>query len=128
MSQLSDLNKRIKIMKRNHNIYYKKLKSIEELKLFSFNIQNGELPLWTDAKYNQRDKLIDYLNKYKISCRKFWIPINMQKPFENIKKFQVSKKIYRQLFWLPSSYLLSSEDIIFISNKIIEYFKNIKTK
>ena len=114
------------------NIYYifnrDQLKFIKEIRILNFNIKGGEVPLWTDAYcLHSRDKLIDFLKKRGVECRKYWYPVHQHKPFKDLdKNFKVSSKIYKKLFWLPSSLTLSKKDILYVC-KLVKYFYKIKT-
>tara|TARA_B100000700_G_C15016495_1_gene843547 strand:+ start:203 stop:1318 length:1116 start_codon:yes stop_codon:yes gene_type:complete len=127
MMQMKNINKRISRLKRNYSLYVKYLKNIKSIKIISFDINKGELPLWTCLVCNKRNDLVKFLEKFDIECRNFWLPINHQRPYKaslkTIKKdFKISSTIYKKVFWLPSSYNLKDKDIIYISKKIISYF------
>jgi len=127
MSQLENISKRIKRLKRNYLLYQKELSRLKKLRIIKFDILKGELPLWTCVIYKRRDQLIEYLKGFNIDCRKFWLPINHQKPYRETKKnllsqFKISNKIYKNIFWLPSSYKLNDKDIVYISNKLINFY------
>ena len=123
LAQLENISMRINRMKRNYYLYQKKLSKLNKLRIIKFDISGGELPLWTCVVYKKRDQLIEYLKKFNINCRKFWLPVNHQKPYRETKKnlhshYKVSNKIYKNIFWLPSSYKLTDKDIGYITNKL----------
>ena len=109
----------------NNNFYKNKLKNVNEIKILDFDIKKGEVPLWTDAyAFKKRDKLIEFLKKNNIECRKFWYPLHLQKPFkEKNLKFKTSSKIYNKLFWLPSSLNLNEKKITLVCNLIKKFYR-----
>ena len=126
LGQLSYLNDRITRLIRTHKIYLEKLQNIDGLQVLPFNVNDGELPLWTDVIVEQRDEMVDYLKKDNIDCRKFWYPLHTQVPYKSFnKKIPISANFSRKAVWLPSAYTLSDDDVLFISDKINQFF-NIK--
>tara|TARA_B100001248_G_C27389224_1_gene461401 strand:+ start:243 stop:1358 length:1116 start_codon:yes stop_codon:yes gene_type:complete len=124
--QIETINQRATKLKKNNFFYKKKLKNVNEIKILDFDIKNGEVPLWTDAyAYKKRDKLIEFLKKNSIECRKFWYPLHLQKPFkEKNSKFKTSSKIYNKLFWLPSSLNLNEKKITLVCNLIKKFYRS----
>lgn len=122
LSQLKQVFLRKKIMIKNYLCYKNNLKNIEEIKVFPFDIKNGELPLWTDVYCKDRDKLFDYLKKRKIICRKFWFPLSKKNFYskQNHKNFENTLKVEKNIMWLPSSFLMSNKDQL----KVIKNIKN----
>ena len=96
LAQISTIQKRISKAKKINNLYRNELKFVKEIKLLKFNIKDGEVPLWTDAYCSHsRDKLINFLKKNKIECRKYWYPVHQHKPFKGLDKhFKVSSKFH----------------------------------
>jgi perosamine synthetase len=125
IAQISSINKRATKQIKIYHFYKKKLKDVKEIKILNFDTKNGEVPLWIDAyAFKKRDKLIDFLKKNKIECRKFWYPLHMQKPFkEKNNNYKVSTKIYKNLFWLPSSLNLNEKKISKVCDLIKFFYK-----
>jgi perosamine synthetase len=124
LTQLKKLRERIKKLKQNYNFYKKNISNIKGIKLFNF--KKEELPLWTDVHCTRRDELINFLKSKKVDCRKFWLPMSTQKAYQ--KKIFKNKKIksdkfYKELFWLPSSFNLTSFENKYICNLIKIFFK-----
>ncbi len=76
-----------------------------------------------------RDKIIDNLKQYNIPTAIYYpIPLHLQKLFSylNYKKgdFPISEKISQKIFSLPFHPYLTSEDIKFVTQKIIEILQN----
>ncbi len=123
LAQLSTLKKRCVRLKRINKMYRDNLKDVDQIKILDFS--PDEVPLWTDALVTKkRDKLIDFLKKNNIECRKFWYPLHIQKPFkEPNNKYKNATEIYKNLFWLPSSLRLTDNDINRVCNLIRKFYK-----
>ena len=119
------LDFRMEKMKRNYRIYKRELGNLDEVTFLGFDIENGEVPLWVDILVDNRDDFYNFLEKARIYCRKFWYPINIQKPyFLPDTKFPNSSKIMSKAIWLPSSFEMTDEDILIVCKCIKEYFAN----
>ena len=121
ISQLKELNKRAKLLKEHYLSYKKGLSKNKNITFFEF--RNEELPLWTDIHYKKRNKLIEYLSKKKIDCRKFWLPMSNQKTYNNNPKKSIKDTFFMQLFWLPSSFNLDNTQKKYIC-EMINNFSN----
>ncbi len=125
LAQISSIRNRLKKLKEINKAYVKKLKFLNEIKVLDFNLSGGEIPLWTDVcAYKKRDKLIDFLKKNGVECRKFWYPVHQQKPFkQKDSKYKVSTSISKKLFWLPSSLTLTEKKISYVCDLIKKFYK-----
>lgn len=124
LGQLHYLQDRIKRMKRNHEIYVKELKGIKGVTILSSNTKEEEIPQWTEAILQKRDKLVEYLDTQNIGYRKFWYPVHTQKAYKmNDKLFPNSTKLSPKLLWLPSAFTLSDEDIMRVCTQIKKFYK-----
>jgi perosamine synthetase len=73
--------------------------------------------------YKDRDKLRDHLKKNGIETRPVFFPIHTMPIYRNNKhKFPVAEDIARRGITLPSYPGLTREDVLFISNKIRDYY------
>jgi perosamine synthetase len=124
LGQLSYIDKRIKRMRRNYLLYKKFLKNVKEVKIFDFDIKNGELPQWTDAIVEKRDDLSNFLRKNNIDTRNFWHPIHTQNYFkQDDKYFPVSSALSKKAMWLSSAFTLTDKDIKKVSDTIKKFYK-----
>ena len=122
LSQLTTLKKRILILKNNYTFYKKNLDN--NIKIFEFNLKKGELPLWTDIICHKRIELKKFLEKKKIMCRYFWMPLNLTKPYRiSFKSLKNSKKLQNKLIWLPSNLSLTKKELKHICKNINYFFK-----
>lgn len=124
ISQLKSLKKRMKKLIQINNFYKKNLIQNDKFKIIQFNLEKGELPLWTDIYSEKSYDLYNYLKRKKITCRHFWDPINSMKTYKkNFKNLIVSKKLKNKLMWLPSSLTLSKKELKYICSNINNFFK-----
>ncbi len=123
LGQMECLDFRMNRLKRHFEIYQEGLSGLEGLRVLPFNLKDGELPLWTDVLVDDRNEMVDFLLRHDIDCRKFWLPIHSQRAYQadgNI--VPCSSRYSPQALWLPSAFTLKDEDILFVSEKIKEFF------
>lgn len=111
ISQLSNLEKRIKIKK---NIY-KKYKNINNPKYRIGNFEHYETPWFFDIiSTSQKNiaKLTDSLSKFNIETRSSYPALSKQKYLKEIDKTDLtySEHIHNKILWLPSSVTLTNDD------------------
>jgi len=124
LGQLNYLKSRLERMKKNHEIYARELRGISGISLFNFDIDNGEVPQWTDAVIEKRDQLCEYLEKNNIGFRRFWFPVHTQKPYKlPDDDFPNSTELSRKALWLPSAFTLSDSDIEMVCGHIKKFFQ-----
>jgi len=124
LSQLKNMNTRKKKLIENYLFYKKNLITNSKFKIFNFDLNKGEIPLWTDVYSSNRNKLYKYLLNCGVECRLYWHPINYIEPYK--KSFQVleiSKKLNQKLMWLPSSLNIKKSELSKIC-KLINDFNN----
>jgi len=119
LGQLAYLEKRVERQKRNYKLYAEKLKDLDGISLFHFDLEGGEVPQWTDAIVEDRDSLDRHLQSKGIDCRRFWFPVHTQKPYKQPDdKFPNSTMIAPKSIWLPSAFTLSDLDIETVCSEI----------
>ena len=123
LGQLTYLKKRIARMRKNHLLYQKHLSDVNQIVLLPFNIQEGELPQWTDAVVERRDELAAYLLEHGIDSRKFWFPIHTQAYYKQTdRNFPVSSKLSKKALWLPSAFTLTDEEVTRVCETIKRFY------
>ena len=111
LSQLTSFEDRLAQANERDEIYRHYLNDIDEVNFIAPKTHHGECLQWFDVFSPQRDRIINHLTLKGISSRAFWHPLNLQPSFENNQKFNVSEKISKEGFWLPSRFDLSENDI-----------------
>jgi|TARA_B110000459_G_C16532764_1_gene458029 perosamine synthetase len=122
ISQLQNIQQRIKKKRQIFHYYYKNLKEINEIKMFDF--QKNETPWFVDIYLKNPKKLQEYLKKFNIISRLVYPPLNSLKIFKVKGGFKNSTYYCNRGLWLPSSINLKEKDIKFIVNKINFFFND----
>jgi perosamine synthetase len=121
VGQLSYLHTRMKRFRELHSIYQNEFQNLKGLHILPFSSE--EQPLWTDAICERRDELCEHLATNGFECRKFWYPLHTQAPYKDSdQRFPVASKVGPQAFWLPSSFLLTNDDISTIVKLVKKFF------
>lgn len=121
IGQLAYLESRLERMRRNYCLYSERLKETNGIEIFCF--KDDEIPQWTDAFVEKRDKLDKYLSSKGIECRRYWLPLHRQKPYSLPNAcFPNSTKLSPEALWLPSAFTLCDSDIDFVCDHIKKFF------
>ena len=115
ISQLSQIDEKVKNKKNIYNIYKSNIKS-DYVEVLS-NPENVA-PWFIEVLSKYRDELKYYLANFKIGTRVMYPPLNKQKAFkshpQHKETFPISEMIGNSGLWLPSFAHLSTEEIKFI--------------
>jgi perosamine synthetase len=119
LAQMTRVPERVDRLRRNHHLYKASLIQSSDLSLHPFNLEDGNVPLWTDVQVRSREQLIESLDLQGIECRRFWHPIDSQIPYKNLAgRCDTAKKISKNGMWFPSSFMLRDEDIYLIADTV----------
>lgn len=115
----------LKTRREHHSIYEKLLKDIPEIIFQSHDIDNISPACWLETIRLSvpKEKILSYLKDKGIDTRPVFIPMHRQEAYKSFvvgKVFPNADLISDQGLSLPSSTLLSSEDIIFITGVLKE--------
>ena len=123
LGQLRLLSERTERMKRIYTLYREALRGISGFSVFDIDISGGGVPQWTDIIVERRNELDAYLKEDNIDCRRYWLPIHRQRAYLlPDDHFPNSTKLLTQALWLPSAFTLSDEDVVFVTDRIKEFF------
>tara|TARA_B100000787_G_scaffold167610_2_gene154726 strand:+ start:803 stop:1897 length:1095 start_codon:yes stop_codon:yes gene_type:complete len=122
ISQISDLEKRIKKKKEIFQYYWKLLSKNKNIKMFNF--EKNETPWFVDIYVEKPKKLQNYLKLKKISSRLVYPSLNTLKIFQAKGNFNNSNYYCKRGLWLPSSLSLKKNEIKMISKYINDFFEN----
>lgn len=129
LGQLSNLKERIDKKIRHYLLYKKYLNHLSQVSIFDFDIENGELPLWTDGCFQDRDKLDKYLSSKQIDCRRFWFPVNTQHPYKlQNNNFSNATYLAPKILWLPSGMDMTDKEVKVVSDQIKTFYNNFHIK
>ena len=129
LGQIENLDKILKIRKKQMNLYYELLKNVKNIKLRQFsswcNPVHWLMTITLDKKYD-RNKFLMYMKNNKIDCRQMINPVNEAKHLiREYKKFEFknTKIVSKQSVHLPSSTDLKKNQLLKITKLIKNYFK-----
>ncbi len=123
IEQMKKLNQRINRKKEIWKVYYKNLEDCSHVKMFDHNLKNTS-PWFIDILTEKREKLIEFLKSNNIGTRVMYPPLNKQKAYNEKTNHPVSEEIGKKGLWLPSSITLEDDQIVYICNKIKNFFIN----
>ncbi len=124
LGQLRYLETRTKRLQKNYSLYKKFLQNVYGVSLFNFTIDEGEVPQWSDAVFDDTKNLDNFLSQNNVDCRRFWLPIHQQKPYrEPDSNFPSASRLAKKIMWLPSAYTLTDRDIKKVSVLISKFYK-----
>lgn len=123
LGQLEYLDRRMERMAQNYREYEKGLAGIAGITLPGFNIDDGELPLWTDVLAEKRDELNDFLHRRGMDCRTYWKPIHTQPCYATGDSgFPNTLAAMEKALWLPSSFNLTDQDVAAVCAAVREFY------
>ena len=118
IEQMKKMDYRVKRMREIYDLYYNELKHTVEMKK---PLNDEWIPWFVDILIDNRDKLVDFLKKHKISTRPVYGEINKTKMYYNENVFENSQYISSKGLFLPSYITIENEDIKHIC-KLIKFF------
>lgn len=78
------------------------------------------------AELDNRDRIIEQLNKSNIFPRTYFSPIHLMKPFKKYSNgpLENTERIAKRIMALPTGLTISIEDVDFICNRLLEAIKD----
>ena len=122
IEQMKKLPDRVERKKEIWKKYKDELDGIAGVKLFSHNLKNTS-PWFIDSLVEDRSDLIKYLRDYQIGTRVMYPPINKQTAYNLSDYHPVSEMVGKKGLWLPSYVQLSDDEILYITSKIIDFYR-----
>lgn len=122
IEQMKKMPDRIKRKKKICQKYDELLGKIGQIELFKNNYADTA-PCFYEVLCNERDTLIDFLRLKNIGARKFYPPLHSEPAYGyNELSFPVTEEISAKGLWLPSSVLLTDDQIEYICGCIAEFY------
>ncbi len=122
IEQMKKMPERIKHKKEICKKYDVLLNEIGELELFKNNYEDTA-PCFYEILCNDRDDLIDYLKERNIGARKFYPPLHSEPAYGYTDiHFPITEEVSAKGLWLPSSVLLTDEQIEYICACIKDFY------
>jgi perosamine synthetase len=117
-SQFKSMGARLQHLRDVYTSYSELLEINDWGGLLGFEIKNGEVPLWPEYHSKNRESMLSNLESKGIGYRRIWHPISSQDHYRTTNEMKNSTKSSRSVFWLPSSFNLSRNQLEFISETI----------
>lgn len=122
--QLHRLEGRLARQRRIHSLYREGLASLKSVRVFPFDLENGETPQWTDIEADGRDQLDAFLRGKGIHCRKFWFPIHRQPPYAaEDARFPAATRLLPRCLWLPSAFQMTDDDAVRVVKAVSDCYR-----
>lgn len=125
LAQFERLPERLASFQKRDQWYYDALRDCDGLILPPLSNETGEVRQWTDILCEDRDLIENEFDKYKISCRPFWLPLHCQEPYRSLDQgFENTINISRKGLWLPSFFDITKEEVDFVSKVLRQTLLN----
>ena len=123
IEQMKKLAYRVERKKEMGKLYDKLLKDIPGVELVE-NDYNDVAPWFFDILCERREELIQFLKESNIGSRIFYPPLHAEPAYGYDKlSFPITQEIAYKGLWLPSSILVTDEQIKYVCDKIREFYK-----
>lgn len=123
VAQLKKANFFVKRKKEILNLYREKLAGVSDVKVFKFNPNGAIVPHRIIIFVPGAAKLIAYLNSGGIGVRTMFMPMHSQPAYNIKKEFPATQKVFETGVCLPSSPMLSEQDIEFVCDRIKNFYQ-----
>ncbi|MEK6825657.1 MAG: DegT/DnrJ/EryC1/StrS family aminotransferase [Nanoarchaeota archaeon] len=123
LGQLKKIEQRKQLLRRQFELYHTQLSFIPGI-VFP-EVKGQEVPLWIDPIVPQRKELITFLNAQNIFPRECWSALHHNKPYwhqGSDEHFPNASFVSSNVLWLPNGPHLNEEEILYVSQKIKEFY------
>jgi perosamine synthetase len=122
IEQMKKLPARVVRKKQMGLLYEKLLANIPGIELVPTDLQQTS-PWFYDILCENRSGLMIFLKEKNIETRIFYPPLHSEPAYGYKGKYPVTEEIAAKGLWLPSSCLLSDEQIIYVCQYVREFYK-----
>jgi len=125
LAQVDKLPQRITRMKEIHTLYFNELSSIKGIHILD-SMDSGWIPWFIDIIVDDREELIYFLKQHNIQTRVTYPALHLTEPYAtNVysSDFTNSTYISKNGIFLPTHFLLTDENILYISSIIKTFFR-----
>lgn len=117
LAQLSVVEQRIARQRAIQRLYRDELSGLDGLTVLPF--RDDEVPQWTDAIVEDRDRLMGALRRQGMQSRNFWFPLHTQAPYRQPDaRFPNATWVGPRAVWLPSAFTLSDDDVLTVCHAL----------
>lgn len=125
LSQINNIEERVFLKKQIYAIYLENLKNVKEISFIDTDLDTVT-PWFVDIYVKNKLELMEYLKRNNINTRAVYSPLNEQECYSNYPEYYqtfMNSRIYSERgLWLPSSMTLLEKDIVFICDKIKDFY------
>ena len=121
IEQMKKMPDRIKRKKEICRRYDELLSRINGIELYDNNYEDTA-PCFYEILCDERDRLIEFLKENNIGARKFYPPLHSEPAYNIDAKFPVTEEISAKGLWLPSSVLLTDDQLKYICDIIKKFY------
>jgi perosamine synthetase len=125
IAQLQQIYYRTSRKRQMYELYSNNLSGIDGIRMVGMD--DKTVPWFMDVRADNRDDLMSFLKEQGIGTRKVYTSLNNQRVDRicRVRKTYPSSEAFADTgLWLPSSFTLKDDDILFICNKIREFYIN----
>lgn len=110
LAQLPLVAQRIERQRAIQRLYRSELGGLKGLTVLPF--AEDEVPQWTDALIEERDRVAGGLRNQGMQTRNFWFPLHTQEPYRQPdSSFPNATWASPRALWLPSAFTLTDQDV-----------------
>ncbi len=122
IEQMKKLPSRVARKKEMGKLYDELLKGIPGVEIIKTNYEDTS-PWFFDILCERREELQQYLKDNGIGTRIFYPPLHAEPAYGyNDLSFPITEDVSRRGLWLPSSILLTDDQIRYVCKKIREFY------
>jgi perosamine synthetase len=122
IEQMKKLPERVKRKKQMGKLYDSLLQGIRGVELISTDFEQTA-PWFIDILCERREELQVFLKEQNIGTREFYPPLHSEPAYGYSGTYPVTEETSRKGLWLPSSVLVTDEQIKYICGKIREFYE-----
>lgn len=124
LGQLDRLDSRVRRLAEVYRAYRSALAGIDGISVLPFDVEHAETPQWVDVLADDRDHLVEFLERAAIQCRPFWYPIHTQRPYQAASaQYPVASRLMPKALWLPSALSMTDDDVSLVADRIREFYR-----
>ena len=122
IEQMKKMPGRIERKKAICQRYDEMLGEVEEVTIFRHNYADTA-PCFYELVCDNRDEMVEFLKSKNIGARKFYPPLHSEPAYGYKGSCPVTEEISAKGLWLPSSVLLTEEQIAYICSCVREFYR-----
>ena len=120
IEQMKKMPERVEKKKKICQRYDELLGSVKGVSIFQHDYRDTA-PCFYELLCDDRDGMIEFLKEKNIGARKFYPPLHAEPAYGIEASYPVAEEISAKGLWLPSSVLLTEEQISYICSCISEF-------